>query len=185
MPMLARPRPVVPSTYFHFRSSSLRHELGHAPQPVLIDRLAAARSLRSARRCPASVRSRSPMSSTTLGHASGSPTSISSTSLSWMCFSSRAISSSSVVDVLRDPRLHQRLDGGDEQVDDGLLRAAEAGAVAAGERQVVRLVEQDRLERADALFQVVDPNVLLRRGRQVEPEVPVLAQALHRLRRSA
>ena len=85
-----------------------------------------------------------------------------------------------LADVLRHPRLHQRFDRRREQVDDGLLGATQAGAVAAREGQVVRLVEQQGLERADALLEVVDPAVLLRRVRQVEPEVPVLAQLLHR-----
>ena len=51
------------------------------------------------------------------------------------------------------------------------VRAAEAGAVARRESQVVRLVEQQRLERTDSLFQIVDPDVLLGGRGQVEPEV--------------
>jgi hypothetical protein len=82
---------------------------------------------------------------------------MSSTSLSWMCFR------------------------GDEQVHAGLLGAPQAGAVAAGQGQVVRLVEQDRLERADPLLDVVHADVPARRGGQVEPEVPVFAQLADRL----
>ncbi len=82
--------------------------------------------------------------------------------------------------VLGDARLHQRLDGGHEQVQRGLFRAAQAGAVAAGEGEVVALVEQDRLQGADALLEVVDADVLLRRGGQVEPEVPLVSQLIDR-----
>ena len=81
------------------------------------------------------------------------------------CASRARRSGRRVLDVRFDPRLHQRLDRGDEQVDDGLLAAAEAGAVAAREGEVVVLVEQDGLERADALLEVVDADVLLGRVR--------------------
>ncbi len=83
--------------------------------------------------------------------------------------------------VLLHARLHQRLDGGHEQVHDRLLAATQAGTVAAGERQVGVLVEQDGFQRAHAFFEVVHADVFLRRVRQVQPEIPVLAQVQDRL----
>ena len=88
-----------------------------------------------------------------------------------------------VGEVLGDPRLHQGFHGGGEDVKRGFLRATHARAVTAGERQVVGLVEEDRLQSADALFDVVHPDVLRRGGRQVAPKVPVVTEQLHRLRR--
>ncbi len=67
-----------------------------------------------------------------------------------------------------------------EQVDHRLLGAAETGAVAARERQVVRLVEQQRLERADPLPRGRRCGCTSAACRQVEPEVPLLAQPLDR-----
>ncbi len=82
-------------------------------------------------------------------------------------------------DMLCDARLDQRLHGCNEQVDDGLFRTTETGPVAAGERQVHVFVEEDRFECADAFLEIVDPDVLVRRVRQVKPEVPVLAQRFY------
>ncbi len=78
--------------------------------------------------------------------------------------------------VFCNSRPNQRLDRCNEQVYDGLFPASEASAVAAREWQVSILVQQNRLQRADALLQVVDPAVLVRRIRQIQPEVPVLPQ---------
>ncbi len=78
--------------------------------------------------------------------------------------------------LIGDAWLHQRFDRRDKQVHHGFLPATEACAIAARERQVNVLVQEDRLESTDALLEVVDPDVFLRRVRQVEPEVPVLSQ---------
>ena len=75
-----------------------------------------------------------------------------------------------------DARLHQRGDRAGEDMDRGFLATAGAGAIAAGHRAVVFLVEQQGFQRADLLVETVDPAVFLRRGRQIEPEIPVLAQ---------
>ncbi len=88
-----------------------------------------------------------------------------------------------LLDEGRDARLHQRRDRAGEQVDGGLLAAAQAGAVAAGHRVVVVLVEQQGLQCADLLVQAVDAAEFLRRARQVEPELPVLAQGFDGLGR--
>ncbi len=63
-----------------------------------------------------------------------SATSSSATSFIWMWRSRRADQLVELGDVARHARLHQRLDRRGEQVHDGLLRAAEAGAVAARRR---------------------------------------------------
>ena len=60
-------------------------------------------------------------------------------------------------DLAFHPALHQRGDGGGEQPQYGLLAAAQAGAVAAGQGQVVLFVQQDRFQRADALRTLVVP----------------------------
>ena len=67
--------------------------------------------------------------------------------------------------LLFHPRLHQRRDGAGEKVDDGLLAAAEAGAVAADHGAVVALVEQQGFQRTDLFVQIVDAAELLAGGR--------------------
>src|ERR1051326_687499 len=79
-------------------------------------------------------------------------------------------------DLFLYPRLHQRFEGGGKQVDDRLFAAAQAGSVSAGHGAVIFLVEQQSLERADLLVEVLDTDELGGGGRQVEPEVPVVAE---------
>ena len=99
-----------------------------------------------------------------------------------MCFFRRSISSVTWRQMLGDPRLHQRFHGRDEQMNRRLFRASQAGAITTGEWKVVVLVEEDRFQGADAFFQIIHADVLLRRRGKIAPEVPVLAQKLHRLR---
>jgi hypothetical protein len=152
----------------------------HPREPLLVDRLAAALRLHALR--DAGQRD---VPVADVSHDSGHPRRISDVDvldqLELDVLLQPRDQLGEVLHVPRDARRHQRLDGGDEQVDRRLLRAAEAGAVSTREGQIVGLVEQDRLECADALLQIVDADVLARGGRQVEPEVPLLAQALHRL----
>ena len=75
--------------------------------------------------------------------------------------------------VLLDPALHQGGDGAGEEVDDGLLAAAHAGAVAGDHGLVVGLVEEQGLQGADLLVEVGDADEVRVGGRQVEPEGPL------------
>ena len=74
--------------------------------------------------------------------------------------------------VLLDPPLHQGGDGAGEEVDDGLLAAAHAGAVAGDHGLVVGLIEEQGLQGADLLVEIVDADEVWVGGRQVEPEGP-------------
>jgi hypothetical protein len=78
--------------------------------------------------------------------------------------------------VSGDTGLHQRFDRRDEEMNNGLFRATEAGTVTACKRQVGVLVQQYGLECADAFLQVIDADVFLRCVRQIEPELPVLSE---------
>ncbi len=81
-----------------------------------------------------------------------------------------------------DARLHQGGDGGGEEMDGGLLAAAHAGAVARDHRLIVGLVEQQGLQRADLVVQVLDADEVRVGGRQVEPHSPARLQLLDAVR---
>ena len=72
-----------------------------------------------------------------------------------------------------DPALHQGGDGAGEEVDDGLLAATHAGAVAGDHGLIVALVQEQGLQGADLLVEVVDADEVRIGGRQVEPEGPL------------
>ena len=76
------------------------------------------------------------------------------------------------------PRLHQGLDGGGEQAHHRLFRATQAGPVAAGKRQVDLFFQQDVVEHADGLFEVINAQEIIGRAGQIAPQAPTPAQGV-------
>ena len=83
-------------------------------------------------------------------------------------------------DVGFDPGQHQRLHRGGEQPQHGLLRAPEAGAVAAGERHVDLFLQQDVVQHAAGLLEIVDADEGVVGAGQIQPHRPAIPERLHR-----
>ena len=173
-PPTRRPLDILP-----FQILEVRHQTGDAAQPLLINRFAATLLLDPLRdACQRHVVAANFVNDIGEGRQIPDVDFMHQFVLDMLLESLDQVRQ--VGNVSLHSRLHQGLDGRGEQVQDALFAATEAGTVAAGKRRVVSLVQQDRFQRPDALFDILHANVLLRRGGKILPEIPVSSQMLHR-----